>query len=138
MHFDMKIASGFLEVTTAGEFSLKEATRTFREILDAVARHSVAKVLFDGRKIRGEPATLDRFLYGEFAAEAVVRHILEHSGAGAPQFAYVLEEPVLDRRKFGETVAVNRGMWVRSFDNLEEARAWLGVAPAGKTEPGGA
>ena len=47
----------------------------------------------------------------------------------APRFAYVLEEPMLDPERFGETVAVNRGMRVRAFDNLEAARAWLELAP---------
>ena len=42
-------------------------------------------------------------------------------------FAYVLEEPILDQGRFGETVAVNRGMRVRAFDSLEAARGWLEV-----------
>jgi hypothetical protein len=37
---------------------------------------------------------------------------------------------VLDPDRFGETVAVNRGMPVRVFDNLEEALKWLAVTSA--------
>jgi hypothetical protein len=112
-----------------GEFSLEEAKRTFLEMLDALARHDVKKVLFDGRGITGKPALIERFYYGEFVAQAVNKF----ADRGVPRgtkFAYVLKEPVLDKKRFGETVAVNRGMVVKTFDNMEGALKWLGIAPA--------
>jgi len=124
--------SGFLKVDVTGKFSLKEAKRTFLEILEAVAQHKMRKVLFDGRGLMGEPKTIERFYYGEFAAETVVK-LVYRSLSFAPQFAYVLEEPVLDPQRLGETVAVNRGMDVKAFDNLEDALGWLGIAPAKKS-----
>ena len=35
---------------------------------------------------------------------------------------------------FGETVAVNRGMLVKTFDNLEDGLGWLGIALANKRD----
>ena len=58
-------------MSAVGEFSLEEAKRTFLEMLEAVARHKVRKVLFDGRGLAGEPKTMERFYYGEFVARAV-------------------------------------------------------------------
>jgi hypothetical protein len=130
--------SGLLRVIATGEFSLAEAERTFLEILDAVARHQTEKILLDGRELQGEPGIIQRFLYGEFAAHAVARYITERGVSRASQFAYVLQEPVLDPQRFGETVAVNRGMWVKAFDNLEDALGWLRFAPANKPEAGNA
>jgi hypothetical protein len=118
-----------------GEFSLKEAKRSFLEMLDAVARYKVKKVLFDGRSITGNPETMERFYYGEFAAKAVIEYS-DRGVARTTQFAYVLEYPVLDPGRFGETVAVNRGMHVKVFDNLEDALEWLGIAPADKPDAG--
>jgi len=40
-------------------------------MLDALARHNVKKMLFDGREITGEPALIETFYYGEFVAQAV-------------------------------------------------------------------
>ena len=117
--------SGLLRVIATGEFSLEEAERTFLEILDAVALHKTEKILLDGRELKGEPDTIERFLYGKFAAHAVVSDIREGVLPFAPQFAYVLQEPVLDPQRFGETVATNRGMWVKAFDNIEDALGWL-------------
>ena len=54
--------------------------------------------------------------------------------APAIQFAYVLKEPVLDPERFGKTVAVNRGMLVKTFDNLEDALGWLEIALANKRD----
>jgi hypothetical protein len=126
--------SGFLRVRAAGVFSLVEAKRTFLEMLEAVARHNVVKVLFDGRGLVGAPEAMERFYYGEFAARAVgqsaARGILSHS----TQFAYVLEEPMRDKGRFGETVAVNRGMKVKTFDNQQEALGWLGILPANEPD----
>src|SRR5262245_35348563 len=116
---------GWLRVIVTGKFSLAEAQRTFLEMLEAVVRHHTAKVLCDGRALQGEPSTIQRFFYGEFAAAAVARYHSEHGLSPDAQFAYVLHEPVLDPQRFGETVAVNRGMWVKTFDNPEAALGWL-------------
>jgi hypothetical protein len=126
--------SGLLRVIATGEFSLEEAERTFLEILAAVARHKAKKILLDGRAVRGEPKSIQRFLYGDFVAHAFMSYMMERPVPPAPQFAYVLQEPVLDPQRFGETVAVNRGMWVKVFDNLEDALGWLRVAPADKPD----
>lgn len=60
-------------------------------------------------------------LYGEFAAK------LSRAICHVPRFAYVLIPPMLDPGRLGETVAVNRGMVVKAFDNLNDGLKWLGV-----------
>ncbi len=110
-----------------GDFSLAEAKRTFLQMLEAVAQHKVEKVLFDGRRLTGEPTTMERFYYGKFAAEAV-RGYANRGVSRETRFAYVLEEPVLDPGRFGETAAMNRGMIVKACDNVEDALGWLGIS----------
>lgn len=120
----MRPDADLLEVRATGEFSLDEAQRTFSEMMEAVALHKTKRVLFDGRTMTGNPQTLERFYYGEFAAATVAQR-KTRGASGATRFAYVLKEPVLDPERFGETVAANRGMDVKAFDNPEEALAWL-------------
>jgi len=136
MTLETRAELGFLHVSARGKFSLKEAKRTFLEMLEAVVRHKVSKVLFDGRKLIGEPETMERFYYGEFAAKSV-RSFSDRGMSPSTQFAYVLVEPVLDPRRFGEIVALNRGMFVKTFDNFEDALGWLGMAPAEKPDAEG-
>ena len=120
---------GLLRVHATGEFSLEGAESAFIEMLDVIAKHQTEKILLDGREVTGNPETIHRFLYGAFAASAVLNYIAAHRIPRAVQFAYVLQEPVLDPQRFGEMVAANRGMWIKVFDNLEDAVSWLGMAP---------
>jgi hypothetical protein len=116
---------GLLYATYSGEFLLAEAERTFLQILEVLERHKVQKVVVDGRAITGEPSTTERFLYGEFVTEGVIT--LRKRTMCHPQFAYVLIPPVRDPRRLGENVAINRGMIVKTFDNLNDGLEWLGI-----------
>lgn len=124
MNMRMKISaeaeSEFLHVIATGEFSLKEAKHTFLEMLEAVAANHSTRVLFDGRELTGEPTTIQRFYYGVFTAEETIRLV-----QNVPRFAYVLKEPVFDPRRIGETVALNRGMKVKTFTDFDAALNWL-------------
>ena len=125
MHLFIHAESEFLSVSVTGKFSSKAAEANFLQIMEACARHKAKKIVIDGRDVKGSPDTIQRFLYGKFVAQAVAHYTRSHGVRHFLQFAYVLHEPLLDPRRFGETVAVNRGMWVKAFDNLLEAIAWL-------------
>ena len=131
MSMILKISPEFeyLHVVATGQFSLVEAKRTFIEVLESVARNKVDKVLLDGRRLAGNPKIFERFFYGDFAAKAVP-DFTARGVSSATKFAYVLTIPVLDPERFGETVARNRGMCVKVFENLLDAFGWLGIAPA--------
>jgi len=125
----MSSESGVLHVRATGRFSLAEAKRAFVEMIGAAAQHKVDKVLIDGRGVEGGPKVMERFYFGEFAANTVINLSLLGS-CHYPRVAYVLNEPMLDPGRFGETVAVNRGVQIKAFDNIKEARTWLEIAPA--------
>lgn len=116
---------GLLYATYSGEFSLAEAEETFLQILEAVERHKLRKVVVDGIAITGAPSTFERFLYGEFVAEKV--NTLRERTALSPRFAYILIPPVRDPGRFGENVAVNRGMIIKTFEDRDNALEWLGI-----------
>jgi hypothetical protein len=121
MNLHISVETEILRVVVSGDFILEEAENDFLRILEAVKQHQLRKVLFDGAEIRGKPSTLERFFYGKFVADAATSHFDLYG----VQFAYVLKLPVLDPGRFGETVAVNRGMFVKAFDNHEDALQWL-------------
>lgn len=118
-----------LYVTVEGEFSLDEATRTFGMVLDMMTVNECRRVLFDGRRIEGEPTAVERFYYAAFASDAV--QLLRDGGwvDDRPQFAYVLSEPVLDPLRLGQIVAKKRDMRVKAFDDLNDAMRWLSIVP---------
>jgi len=73
--------------------------------------------------LKGKPQDMERFHYSVFAARETHRIVVEHNLVS--RFAYVVHEPLRDRERLGETVAVNRGMDVKVFETLEDAIEWL-------------
>lgn len=114
-----------LLVQVSGEYSLEEAKLSFLDLVDAIKKHMLGNVLYDGRELAGKPRLLERFYYGHFVAESI--QDLKDRGWNGPElrFAYVLKEPVLHEQRLGEATAVSRGMNVKVFDNLNEAVVWL-------------
>ena len=115
-----------LQVVYSGSFLLPDAEAHFQDIMANVVEHKLKKVLVDGRQLVGNPEPLERFYYGKYVAETVMQTV-NRTGIDVPRFAYVLHEPVLDPKRFGETVAVNRGMRIKAFDDIKKAEWWLGV-----------
>ena len=128
----MRFEFGLLTVEATGEFSLEEAQQAFLEMLGAVVQYQSRKVFLDGRTMTGKPEHFERFLYSEFAANETLRVAKEHGLV--PRFAYVLRQPLRDPGRFGENVAVNRGMNVKTFEIPEAAFQWLEVPPANKPD----
>jgi hypothetical protein len=124
---DIHADEGWVYATYQGPFALGAARRTFRQILEAVERHKLRKALVDATAVTGAPSTVERYSYGAFVAKEVGALLDRASMEEAPQFAYVMTPPLLDTERFGENVACNRGMHVKAFDNVADAREWLGL-----------
>jgi hypothetical protein len=124
MILEISAEPGFLNVCARGEFSLAEAQKTFVEMLEVIAQHKTEKVLFDGRRLVGNPKFIERFFYGKFAAQAVME-FTDRGVSSLTQFAYVLEIPMLEPQRFAEIVARSRGMNVKAFDNIHDSHRWL-------------
>jgi hypothetical protein len=124
-HISYTAVGDLLRVTVTGEFSLENSKRNFLETLQVLREYRLPKVLFDGSKLTGEPTTMDRFHYGEFIASEFNKFVIAEGFV--PRFAYVIAPPVIDPQRFGENVAVNRGMNARIFDNFSDAYQWLEI-----------
>ena len=129
---DMQLESGLLTVEAQGEFSLEAARRAFLETLGAVAHYHAEKGLVDGRNLKGKPEDIERFCYGEFAARQTMRLVQKHRMV--PRFAYVINRPLRDPRRFAETVAVNRGMIVKVVETPEDAFQWFEFQPTNRMQ----
>ena len=106
-----------------GEFELSRAQPQVVALLDKAVQSGATKVLIDGRQMTGNPTGYERFLYGTFAACATLEIFHKHNVR--LKFAYVIHEPLRDPARYGETVAVNSGMNVKTFEDKNEAVEWL-------------
>ena len=113
-----------LIVTVSGTFTLVSAKSTFSEAMESMAQLQIRRLLVDCRTIEIADSVSEIFEYASFVAENLARHVSEDL-AVIPRLAYIFsggDEAIL---KFGETVAMNRGMDLRVFSDYAEAFTWL-------------
>lgn len=122
MNLQITAEDFFLRVRVSGEFSLANANKSIVEMFEAVAKHKAMEVLVDCRNLTGSPNTMERFEHAEFAATKMMDFSVWRT-----RFAYVGMPPVIDPQRFGETVAVNRGVKVKVFSTIEDALRWLEI-----------
>ena len=85
-------------------------------VIEAANASSVTRVLCDERNLEYRLDTVDTYKSAEYIAEH------------APRIARIAIVTALEQSEeidFWETVMVNRGMTIRVFTNLEDARTWL-------------
>lgn len=127
--FKVYPASKLLRVEVAGDFSRAKALETIDPTLEVLIQHSLKKVLVDIRQVEGNPSTMDRYSFSVSLAEKLNRAC----SAGADlrtQFGFVGKEPMVEKGRFGETVAVNRGLNLKVMESMDEALQWLDIDPS--------
>lgn len=102
-------ASGFDE-------SLEEVKQYGLAIVQICKAENYTRVLCDERDLEYRLGTLDTFESAEFLARQAPR---------LAKIAIVCNEKFTADGHFWETVAVNRGLTVRFFKDMESARQWL-------------
>ncbi|HMU90315.1 MAG TPA: STAS/SEC14 domain-containing protein [Pseudomonadales bacterium] len=124
MDVEIVLKEKFLHVRASGHYSLDEMNAMSRAMFAALQQHPRASCLIDCSQVTGSPTLNERFEWPRFTAR-----LIEDLPAIQRQtrFAFVASEPFLDPGRFGETVAVNRGVNVVATDSLDEALRWLGV-----------
>ena len=121
-------------VSLAGKMNGRLAEQTYRRVVRECVDGGCFKLLIDGRGLSGELTTTDRYSLGKVVAE-------ENASLGGEagrqvQVALVGTHPLIDRDRFGETVARNRGAAVKVTYDLESAYRWLGLEPPAADSPG--
>ena len=119
----VQVEGSIFHAVVVGKFELRLAQTQFINLLDEAVHNGATKVLIDGRQLTGSPTAFERFLYGTFAATATLEIL--HQQHISLKFAYVIHKPLRDSDRFGETVAVNRGMNVKTFEDKNAAEEWL-------------
>jgi hypothetical protein len=121
-HFDIELTveEDLILVTASGEYSLVKANNLFKFSIDNVLAHNKNKILVDVTSLTGSIPFFDRYQYAEFLANYKAEH-----ASKIHKIAVVGKEPIVDKDRFGETVAVNRGVNGRVFTEMSQALAWL-------------
>ncbi|HXF79392.1 MAG TPA: hypothetical protein VN598_11050 [Usitatibacter sp.] len=115
--FELAVHETYLHATVWGEHTPENASRFLREVYEACLANRKDSVLLDMR--------LDGPTMGTSSIFSVVQE-RSGDGRGLRRIAYVDGARDPEKAKFAETVARNRGVNVRLFATVEEAKEWLG------------
>jgi hypothetical protein len=120
IEIETEAKANYMHLHCRGTYSLKAIMELFEKAFDIASREGLKAVLIDGRDVKGvPPTTLERYTFGVHVAE------LQLDKGRCIRLAVVANEPIVDPRRFGETVARNRGATIRVFTDIDEAIAWL-------------
>ncbi len=115
--FQAESNDGLLVVTASGQDDNPQQVIAYGSaVIDLAIQHQASRILCDERNLEYRLGTIDTFQ----AAEAIA--------ARAPKVgraAIVCRPSNFEDGKFWETVAVNRGLAVRFFIDIDKARVWV-------------
>jgi hypothetical protein len=114
--FDIEEGRGIYR--PVGSVSFYEAVTQVRAAIAAARMNKVRDLLIDSTALTGfvSPDTFQRFLAAVAWAD---------EAKGGVRMALVAKAEMIDPKKFGVTVATNRGLVSNVFTTEDEARAWL-------------
>jgi hypothetical protein len=106
-----------LHVEASGnDDSLEQVKQYGLAIIDAAIAHEAKRVLCDERALEYALGTFDTFEAAKFIAAMAPK---------VARIAIVCKPKHIEAGDFWETVAVNRGLQVRIFTDIDEAHSWL-------------
>lgn len=114
----------YLRIAIKGEWDNALVGEISDRILGICAQHQARLILFDAREFSGDPSVMSRFNMATHFTLKYVKARFSHR-LPACRFAVIGHHPLVDPHRFEETVAVNNGLPVRTFTDMEKALAWL-------------
>jgi hypothetical protein len=108
-----------VQLWLAPDMANEEHAKARQDLLAACRAHGIRRILIDATQLAEKPTTSQLF---EFASgwAALLRQSPVVVAGVLPRDAAARQ-----RWRFGEDVAINRGLISHAFESLEEARTWL-------------
>ncbi|PWJ43185.1 STAS/SEC14 domain-containing protein [Sediminitomix flava] len=110
----------YLIVNVKGKYAFEKAQSLFKEAIQKLKEKQTTKVLFDCREIQDlHNSPMISYSYGDYIAKEILQ-LNQYL-----KLAYLLHDKNIELRKFGKTVASNRGIDVKVFTEEADAILWL-------------
>jgi len=118
----------YLFVLLEGAFELSSSLMVNEAILESVEKYQATRVLVDFRGVTGNLEPMERYQYANAFSEKYWL-LLNAKRIKRCHFVFLGNFPQLDRDKFDENVAVNRGLSMRTTNDPKQAFEWIGAEP---------
>lgn len=99
-----------------GEFNLETGKQCINAMVEVCSQSQISKALLDCRKMAGEIEIMESFMVAKYGVRMI---------GSISKFAIVGREDQMFPDNFVENVAVNRGVNLKLFTDLERAVDWL-------------
>jgi hypothetical protein len=119
-HIYVKITGKISLIGASGWEEIKSAVA---DVVNQVQKDKIYKLLVDCLGFSGKVSTLDRFLLAVFFVKENSKLLARR--VHPLRISFVGNKSLIDPRKFGETVARNRGLYGLVTDDMQEALDWL-------------
>ena len=122
---NIEFKNDILFVKISGIWSLEEAKDIFKTIIESLKIHITNKILIDTTEIEKISRSIfQAYDYARFVSKEIV-HFKMQGDKRNFRFAYLYHMSFSKVLKFGELVAINRGMKTKAFVDYEDALRWL-------------
>ena len=126
MEVKIEVKRDFVLTTLTGPVSLPEIRQAMREGVDAAHESGLPRMVFDWSGVTGILTTGNRIELTEFG----VAHTLGKAWKERPKVAVLGTFPMMNG--FATAMAVNRGLAMKTFREMNPALDWLGVPNSGR------
>ncbi len=115
---DLKIIQrdGYILFDFSGEFSPDAGKQCIDAMVEACTEAQIPRALLDCRSMTGEIEIMESFMVAKYGVKMI---------GSISKFALVGREDQMFPDNFVENVAVNRGINLKLFTDVEEAIHWL-------------
>ena len=106
----------YIHFDFTGEFSQETGKQCIDAMVEVCSRSQISKALLDCRNMTGEIQVLESFMVARYGVQMI---------GSISKFALVGREDQMFPDNFVENVAVNRGINLKLFTDVEKAIGWL-------------
>ena len=121
--YKLDVKKNYIHVTVSGTFCMVTYRSIIEVILSECVKNKKSRILFDERKVKGNMSTFERYNLSIFFSNLS----REHPFTFKVKIAVVGFQPLIYPDRFGETVALNRGINIKVTNDIDEAINWLQV-----------
>ena len=121
--YKIDINQNYIHVKVSGTFSFIEYKSIIEVILSECVKNNKSSILFDEREVEGNMTTWERYNLSVYFSKLS----REHTSTFKVKIAVVGFPPLIDPDRFGETVALNRGININVTNDIDEAIRWLQI-----------
>ncbi len=107
---------GYILFNFTGEFSQEAGKQCIDAMVEVCSQSQISRALLDCRNMTGEIEIMDSFMVAKYGVKMI---------GSISKFALVGREDQMFPDNFVENVAVNRGINLKLFTDIEKAIDWL-------------